>query len=147
MKKLIIFAIALFFLNNCGYTPIYSSSDNNFYIKEISTKNKSKLNSKFENLIKRFSNQDSKNIINLEISSNKRIDIISKDTKGDPAVFNMTISITIKILEKNKIENFSESFSYNNDSNKFSLKQYEKEIENTLINKIVEKTKIYISEI
>ena len=45
MKKLIIIIIALFILNNCGYSPIYSSKNNNFYIKEISQKNKSKLNS------------------------------------------------------------------------------------------------------
>ena len=67
MKKLIIIIIALFFLNNCGYTPIYSLKSNNFYIKEISQKNKNKLNSKIEDNIKKFSNQNSENIINLKI--------------------------------------------------------------------------------
>ena len=152
MKKLIIIIIALFFLNNCGYTPIYSLKNNNFYIKEISQKNKNKLNSKIEDNIKKFSNQNSENIINLEISSNKKIDIISKDKKGDPSIFNMTISLTINVLNKNNYEinksiSFSENFSYNNNSNKFSLKQYEIEIEDNLINKITEKSVIYLSEI
>ena len=151
MKKLIFVVIALFILNNCGYSPIYSSKNNNFYI-DISQKDRSKLDSKIGNNIKRFSDQNSENIIQLEISSNKKINIISKDKKGDPSRFSMTISLTINILNKNnyeinKTKSFSASFDYNNDSNKFSLKQYEQEIENILINKIVEESIIYLSEL
>ena len=152
MKKLIIIVITLFILNNCGYTPIYSSKENNFYIKEISQKDRSKLNTKIVNNIKKFSNQNSENIIQLEISSNKKIDIITKDKKGDPSKFQMTIFININILNKNnyeinKTKSFSAKFNYKNNSNKFSLKQYEQEIENILINKIVEESIIYLSEL
>ena len=151
MKKLIFVVIALFILNNCGYTPIYSSKNNNFYI-DISQKDRSKLNSKIENNIKKFSNQNSENTIQIEISSNKKINTISKDKKGDPSRFNMTISLTINILNKNnyeinKTKSFTEKFDYNNNSNKFSLKQYEKDIEDNLINKIIERSIIYLSEL
>ena len=152
MKKLIFIVVALFFLNNCGYTPTYSLKNNNFYIKEISQKNRSKLNSKIINNIEKFSNQNSENIIQLEINSNKKIDIISKDKKGDPSRFQMIIFLNINILNKNnyeinKTKSFTANFNYNNDSNKFSLKQYEKEIEDVLINKIVEETIKYLSEV
>ncbi len=151
MKKLIFLVIALFVLNNCGYTPIYSSKNNNFYI-DVSQKDRSKLNSKIENNIKKFSNQNTENIIQLEISSNKKINTISKDKKGDPSRFNMTISLTIYVLNKNnyeinKTKSFYANFNYNNDSNKFSLKQYEKDIEDNLINKIVERSIIYLTEL
>lgn len=151
MKKLIFVVIALFMLNNCGYSPIYSSKNNNFYI-DISQKDRSKLNSKIEKKIKKFSNQNSENTIQLEISSNKKINIISKDKKGDPSRFSMTISLTINILNKNnyeinKTKSFTEKFDYNNDSNKFSLKQYEKDIEDNLINKIIKESIIYLSEL
>ena len=151
MKKLIFVVIALFMLNNCGYSPIYSSKNNNFYI-DISQKDRSKLNSKIENNIKKFSNQNSENTIQLEISSNKKINTISKDKKGDPSRFNMTISLTINILNKNnyeinKTKSFTEKFDYNNNSNKFSLKQYEKDIEDNLINKIIERSIIYLAEL
>jgi len=151
MKKLIVILIALFILNNCGYSPIYSSKNNNFYIKEISQKNKNKLDSKIINNIKKFSNKDSENRIELKISSEKKIDIITKDKKGDPSKFQMTILLNINILKKdnyeiNKTKTFSENFNYNNNTNKFSLKQYEKEIENILIKKIVDKFIIYLSE-
>ena len=152
MKKLIFVVIALFILNNCGYAPIYSSKNNNFYIEEISQGNKNKLNSKIINIIKKNSNQNSKNTLVLMISSNKKIDIITKDKKGDPSKFQMTILLNINILKKNKYEmnktkSFSTDFNYNNNANKFTLKQYEKEIENILINKVVEKSIIYLSEL
>ena len=152
MKKLIIIAIALFTLNNCGYSPIYSSKNNNFYIEEISQENKNKLNSKIINIIKKFSNQNSKNTLVLMISSNKKIDIITKDKKGDPSKFQMTILLNINILKKkkyemNKTKSFSTKFNYNNNANKFALKQYEKEIEDILINKVVEESIIYLSEL
>ena len=151
MKKLIFLVIALFMLNNCGYSPIYSSKNNNFYI-DISQKDRSKLNSKIENSIKKFSSKNNENIIQLEISSNKKINIISKDKKGDPSRFSMTISLTINTSNKNnyeinKTKSFSENFDYNNNSNKFSLKQYEKDIEDNLINRIIERSIIYLSEL
>ena len=151
MKKLIFVVIALFILNNCGYSPIYSSKNNNFNI-DVSQKDRSKLNSKIEKNIKKFSNQNTENTIRLEISSNKKINTISKDKKGDPSRFNMTISLTINILNKNnyeinKTKSFTENFDYNNNSNKFSLKQYEKDIEDNLINKIIERSIIYLSEL
>ena len=151
MKKLIFVVIALFILNNCGYSPIYSSKNNNFNI-DVSQKDRSKLNSKIEKNIKKFSNQNTENTIRLEISSNKKINTISKDKKGDPSRFNMTISLTINILNKNnyeinKTKSFTEKFDYNNNSNKFSLKQYEKDIEDNLINKVIERSIIYLSEL
>ena len=151
MKKLIFVIIALFMLNNCAYTPIYSSKKNNFYI-DILQEDKSKLNSKIENNLKIFSNQNSENIIQLEINSNKKINIISKDEKGDPSRFSMNISLTINTLNKNnyeinKTKSFTEKFDYNNNSNKFSLKQYEKDIEDNLINKVAKESIIYLSEL
>ena len=151
MKKIIFIVIALFMLNNCGYTPINSSKNNNFYI-EISQKDRNKLNSKIENNIKKYSNQNSENTIELEISSSKKINVTSKDSKGDPSKFQMTITLNINILSKNnykinKTKSFFSNFNYNNNSNKFSLKQYEKEIEDTLIDKIIEKFMIYLSEL
>ena len=142
MKKIIIIVIALFILNNCGYTPIYSSKEKNYYIEKISKKNSSKLNSKFANNLKIFSNKNSKNIIEIEIDSVKKIETSQKDNKGDPSRFQMTIVLNINIISENynKTKTFSSDFNYSNDSNKFSLKQYEKEIENNLISKIVEKS-------
>ena len=151
MKKLIFVVIALFMLNNCGYAPVYSSKDNNFNVN-ISQIDRSKLNYKIENHIKKFINKNSENTIELKINSKKIINIISKDNKGDPSRFSMVITLTANTLSKNnyeinKTEIFTENFDYENNSNKFSLRQYEKDIENNLINKIVERFIIYLVEL
>jgi len=148
MRKIIIIVITSFILNNCGYTPIYSSKEKNFYIEKISGKNSSKLNSKIANNLKIFSNENSKNIIEIEIDSLKKIETTQKNDKGDPSKFQMIIVLNMNITSENynKIKSFSSKFNYNNDENKFSLKQYEKEIEDNLISKIVEKTVIYLSD-
>ena len=148
MRKIIIIVIASFILNNCGYTPIYSSKEKNFYIEKISQKNTNKLNSKIANNLKIFSNENSKNIIEIEIDSLKKIETTQKNDKGDPSKFQMIIVLNMNITSENynKIKSFSSKFNYNNDENKFSLKQYEKEIEDNLISKIVEKTVIYLSD-
>ena len=149
MRKIIIIVIASFILNNCGYTPIHSSKEKNFYIEKITQKSTSKLNSKIANNLKIFSNENSKNIIQIEINGVKKIETTQKDNKGDPSRFQMTIVLNINIINENynKTKNFSSNFNYNNNENKFSLKQYEKEIEDTLIGKIVEKSVIYLSDI
>ena len=149
MRKIIIIIITLFILNNCGYAPIYSSKENNFYIEKISQKNTSKLNSKIANNLKIFSNENSKNVIEVKIEAVKKIETIQKDNKGDPSRFQMTIVLNINTISEkyNKTQIFSSSFNYSNNADKFSLKQYEKEIENTLINKIVEKSVIYLSDL
>ena len=149
MRKIIIIVLASFILNNCGYTPIYSSKEKNFYIEKISQKNTSKLNSKIANNLKIFSNENSQNIIKIEINSVKKIETVQKDDKGDPSRFQMTIVLNVNIINENynKTQSFSSSFNYSNNSDKFALKQYEKEIEDTLVNKIVEKSILYLSEI
>ena len=148
MRKIIIIVLTSFILNNCGYTPIYSSKEKNFYIEKISQKNTSKLNSKIANNLKIFSNENSQNIIEIEINSVKIIETIQKDDKGDPSRFQMTIELNINIVSENynKTKSFSSNFNYSNNENKFALKQYEKEIEDTLIAKILEKSVIYLSD-
>ena len=149
MRKIIIIVIASFILNNCGYTPIYSSKEKNFYIEKISQKNTSKLNSKIANNLEIFSNENSENIIEIEIEAVKKIETTQKDNKGDPSRFQMTIVLNMNIISENhnKTKSFSSNFNYNNDENKFSLKQYEKEIEDTLIGKLIEKSVIYLSDL
>ena len=98
MRKIIIIVIASFILNSCGYTPIYSSKEKNFYIENISQKNTSKLNSKIVNNLKIFSNENSKNIIEIEIEAVKKIETTQKDNKGDPSKIQMTIVLNMNII-------------------------------------------------
>ena len=142
MKNKSILLILLFFiLANCGFEPIYSSKKSNFNIGEIKITNKNKFNAIIENNLRNISNNESQNIFDLIINSERKKIVSSKDEKGNPQLLTMIISVEVQIIKNNVIKNtknFSENFSYSNNSNKFGLGQYEKDIEKNLIKKIIE---------
>ena len=148
MKNKSILLILLFFiLANCGFEPIYSSKKSNFNIGEIKISSKNKFNSIIKNNLKNISNNESQNKFDLIINSEKKRIISSKDTKGNPQLLTMIISIEVQFIKDNVIKNkknFSQGFSYSNSSNKFDLAQYEKDIEKNLINKIIENINTYL---
>ena len=148
MKNKSILLILLFFiLANCGFEPIYSSKKSNFNIGEIKITNKNKFNSIIKYNLKNISNNESQNKFDLIVNSEKKKIISTKDTKGNPELLTMIISIEVQIVKDNVIKNkksFSENFSYSNNSNKFSLAQYEKDIEKNLINTIIENINTYL---
>ncbi len=140
----------LFFLilTNCGYEPIYSTKNLNFTIGSIEKKNTS-LNNKFAKSISALKTEETVRNINIEIESDKKIRIKSKDSKGNALVFELEISLKIlNINVKNRSEKIlSRKITYNNSDDKFKLKQYENELEEILITKIVEDLINYLSDI
>ena len=149
-KKITIIIFFLLLLS-CGYKPIFSSSEANFSITEIKLFGKINIGSKIKKNLNIYRNVENKNTFySLKINADQKKNVISKDAKGDPKIFEIQISVDLTILENNKIKNkknFKESFTYNNSTDKFSLKQYEKNIEENLIEKIVEKIIIHIYSI
>ena len=140
-KNIIILILSAFVITSCGYKSIYSSKNLNFNILEFKIEDKTKISRKIKNNLDSYKKNDSNNFYSIKINSKKNINIISKDSEGDPSNFEMTIISEITILNDEKIvENkvFSESFNYKNSSNKFDLKEYEKNIEDNLTNKILE---------
>ena len=140
-KNIIILILSAFVITSCGYKSIYSSKNLDFNIIEFEVGDKTKISRKIKNNLDSYKKNDSNNFYSIKINSKKEINIISKDSEGDPSNFEMTIISEITILnDKKVVENkvFSESFNYKNSSNKFDLKEYEKNIEDNLTNKILE---------
>ena len=135
--------ILIFFimLSGCEYKPILSSNNSNFAIAEIKFVGEKKIATKINNSLKIYNNTKDKNkFYNLEIYANKEKNIITRDAKGNPKIFEIKILIDLVVLENNEIKNkkkIVKNFTYNNNSNKFDLKQYEKNIENNLMDEII----------
>ena len=150
-SKKIIIIISFLLLLSCGYKPIFTSSEANFSITEIKLFGKINIGSKIKKNLNIYKNVENKSIFyTLKINSGKKKNVASKDSKGEPKIFEIEILVDLTILENNKIKNkknFKESFTYNNSTDKFSLTQYEKNIEENLIEKIVEKIIIYLHSI
>jgi hypothetical protein len=75
---------------------------------------------------------------------------LSKNSKGDPKIFLLNISIKINIIENNFLKSkktFNKTESYNTKSNKFELKKYENKIASNMVNKMIEEIVIYLHSI
>ena len=141
MKKIFLIILILL-LNNCGYTPIYSSKDSNFKIVRLTSNVQNSLTNYIENSVSVFSNENSNKNLNIIIDLKEDISVILKDSKGDPSKNRLTVTVDVSLFDVNKdlvaSNSFSESFQYNIDDNKFNLKQYEKNIKFTLVEQIAE---------
>ena len=141
MKKIIIF-LSFLLLTNCGYQPIFSKKDANFLIEEIIFDQNDKISLKIRNNLNYLSStKNYTKVIKIKLNSEKKIDISSKDSKGDPLIYKMLVITNLEVYSNGIAINKKEiikSFSYKNTSNKFDLKQYEITIENNLINSIKE---------
>ena len=86
----------------------------------------------------------------LILSSIKEKKILSKDSKGDPSIFELIINVNYvvkkdgEILIENKI---NRKTTYNNITDKFELENYEKNIVDNLSKNISDKIIFSISEI
>jgi len=140
INKLLIIIITLIVLTSCGYKPIVSSKNLDITITEININEVNDINKIIKKNLKIYSNLDNKSKeIQLNISSNKNISAISKDSKGDPINLRIRISVTVNLILNGKElskKSYSESFTYSNIKNKFDLNKYENSIENNLVDKI-----------
>lgn len=151
MKKIFfflnIFGIIIF-LNSCGYSPIYSSTNLNLKINQIEYK-KNILNNQIARSLRLFSNPKSLKNYDIEFDTKTERRIVSKNSKGTPEVYEIKIILNLDIFGDNKdySRKFTDILKYRNNENKFELKQYEKEIEKQITNELIEQILVYFSDL
>ena len=148
IKKIILLSFLLLFLNNCGYTPIYSKKSQDFQIKAIETSGEVKINKLLYNKLKVYNdNPIATKTFNLNINSSSTKSTIAKDKKGNPTQFSIELSITLQITDgfNNKVErNFRENSAYDNNDNKFDLRKYEDNLIENMTEKIFSEIILFI---
>jgi len=135
-NKLGILILICVMLNNCGYSPIYSSKNIELSINSIEFE-KNKLNNKIVKILKSLSNDNIDLKSDIKIETIKSKNVLSRSKTGNPEILELTIQLNIEINnDKYEIE---QSQNYKNIENKFELNQQEDLIENNLIEKIISK--------
>lgn len=142
MKNKIITSLLLFFfLLSCGYTPILTQKELPFKIENIQTIGNKKINSILSKKLRGLEDESNENKKSFDIilETNLTKLTISKDSKGDPAIFEIQINTDLKIFNKkeniNIDKNILKKITYNNIQDKFELERYEDTlIENLSIN-------------
>ena len=143
-----ILILSLLFLTNCGYQAVLNNQNYQFSINVNKINGDQKINSLIINSFKQLKENEKK--YNLSLTSNKEKLIISKDSKGDPSIFEIKINVNYvvkkdgEILISNKI---NKKTTYNNITDKFELENYEKTIINNLVSEISDNIKLSISKV
>ena len=143
-----ILILSLLFLTNCGYQAVLNNQNYQFSINVNKINGDQKINSLIINRLKQL--EENERIYNLSLTSNKEKLIISKDSKGDPSIFEIKINVNYvvkkdgEILISNKI---NKKTTYNNITDKFELENYEKNIINNLVSEISDNIKLSISKV
>ena len=80
----------------------------------------------------------------------KKKKIITKDKKGNPNLFELSIKVEIYFYENEKLLNkktFLRSNKYSNNDNKFDLNIYEQNLEKILNEQIVQEIYTYLNQV
>ena len=143
-----ILILSFFLLTNCGYEAVLNNQNYQFSINVNKINGDQKINSLIINSFKQLKENEKK--YNLSLTSNKEKLIISKDSKGDPSIFEIKINVNYvvkkdgEILISNKI---NKKTTYNNITDKFELENYEKTIINNLVSEISNNIMLSISKV
>jgi len=132
MKNKIFYKLILFiFLASCGYSPFLTQKEYLFEIYNVDKIGNKKINSFIEKQLNSYkSKKDSKKIsFNIILNSNLTKETISKDSKGDPSIFELQITTDVKIInniDSSTVEReINKKLTYNNLTDKFELSRYE----------------------
>ena len=150
MNKILnyILILIIFALLSCDYKPILNNKNYEFNIKTKDLNGDQKINSIIINNFNNLKGKEKEFYVSL--STEKEKNIISKDSKGDPAIFELIINVNYnveingEILIKNSVRRKT---TYNNISDKFELDSYENNIINNLSRNISDRIIFSISEI
>ena len=145
-KSLILLLIC--FLFGCGYEPLYLKKNSlDIPIKSWEFNGDKDINRMISAQLKSLQNNDKKIGYDAKINSTKLLEVVSKDSSGNPSIYRLSVMVNLKLLDNQSIikqRDFDKSFTFNDNENKFELAQYKKNIEINLVNEVAEKIFIFV---
>lgn len=148
LKNFIIILIFSFFVNNCGYTPMYSTNNEiNFNFTKINISGEDELSDLIESNLKRFTNKKIQKEIELEI------DIIynklsqNKDAAGNTIEYLLVAEVECNVLSEGKERKIliTKDFVMKNMNEEFEEKKYETTIKENFAYSIVNRLIMQLS--
>ena len=139
--------IIYLFLVSCGFQSIYVSDKSDFSFNKSNALGDIKISKDIIRNLDGLKKDDGEYELIIETTFKK--DISSKNKKGDPEVFDMSLDVNVTLKGDNNIlrNRCREKLSYNNLKSKFELKQYENNLKSNLVQKITRDILIYLNSI
>ena len=150
MKKIIFNILIVFFLSNCGFSPIYlQEKDLNYNVEIRNVEGDRLINGIIVSQLNRDNNDASINKINININTEYKKTINSKNATGAAESYEL-ISITLIDITKNNITErleITKKFIMDKNDNSFDQDNYEKTIKETFASSIVEQLRYKINSL
>ena len=139
--------IICLFLVSCGFQSIYVSEKSDFSFNKSNALGEIKISEDIVSNLGSLKKDDGEYELTIETIFKK--DISSKNKKGDPEVFDMSLDVNVTLKNDNDIlkNKFREKLSYNNLKSKFELKQYEDDLKSNLVEVVTQDILIYLNSI
>ena len=140
LKKNIIILSLIFFLANCGFTPIYLKNDNiNFSLEQIEFLGDRDLNNFLKINLDRYKNERNDNKISLDVETKYEKNILTKDGTGKISSYQLYAEAIFIIKSTNKKIKIKEKKILDSRDDKFEEARYEKSIKQSFASTISSK--------
>ena len=136
-KKNIIFISLIFFLTNCGFTPIYLKNTNvNFSIEQVNYRGDRELSNFLKRNLNQYKNTKSENKIYVDVESKYEKIILTKDGAGEATNYELKAEVIFLIKSTNKKIKIVEKEVMKSMNDKFEEEIYEKSIKENFASSI-----------
>ena len=140
--KLIIIAISLILLTNCGYKIIDKRELLNFNIEEISASGDKRINFKLKNKLSDYNNINSNKIISIELDTKNVKSIKEKNLNNKITKYQIKVTVNVKLIKTDNTNNLEFTVERKGDyvvADKFSQTlNNEKKLTSNIVDKISE---------
>ena len=140
MKKNILLIFLIFFLSNCGFSPIYLKNTNvNFSIEQVNYTGDRELNNFLKTNLDQYKNKKNNNKIYIEANSVYEKTILIKNKAGEVTNYQLEVEVLFLIKPSNKKIKFTEKKIMESMDDKFEEARYERSIKQNFASSISNK--------
>ena len=129
LKKIIIILLSTLYLTSCGFTPIYSKKNLDFQINNIQFEGDREIRAiLLSNLSAYKTKKKDKYNYDLNIKSEKKVEIASKNTKGEATVYKININSIVEVFLDDKLlltKHYNNSSIYSSEEKIIKMKEVE----------------------
>jgi len=137
IRKNIIFLFLIFFLTNCGFTPVYLKNSNvNFSVEQVNYTGDRELNNFLKTNLNKFKNEKNDNKIYIEANSIYKKIVLSKDGAGEVTNYQLEAEVIFLIKPLDKKIIIKEKKNMNSMDDKFEEARKERSIKQSFASSI-----------
>ena len=129
LKKIIIILLSTLYLTSCGFTPIYSKKNLDFQINNIQFEGDREIKAiLLSNLSAYKTKKKDKYNYDLNIKSEKKVEIASKKIKGEATVYKIYINSIVEVFLDDKLlltKHYNNSSIYSSEKKIIKMKEVE----------------------